>query len=117
MEKQIWRARYIRSIFIESRAYFDKTGGNTYFSARISVDGKLIGALPFQYGYGNHFETMALEWLKANDVVDPEHRNLQELENYGVNLYSVQYWTTKTETKRFVDIAEESFAKFPAWAF
>lgn len=111
----IYRARYIKSIFIESRAWFDKTGGNTYFSARISLDGKLIGVLPFQYGYGSQFETAALEWLKANEVINHEHRTLHELEDYGVNLYSVQYWTTKAEAIRFVALGNVSLAPLPAW--
>jgi len=107
----------LKSIFIESRAYFDKSGGNTYFSARISVDGKLVGVLPLQYGYGSQFETEALKWLQDNDIVDRELTNLWKLQNeFGVNLYTVQYWTTKKDAKRFVDLDETAFTKRPAWS-
>ena len=93
-----------KSVFIESRAYFDKSGGNTFFTARISVNGALVGVLPFQYGYGSHFETMALEWLRDNGFLEGYPRTLSSLKNSGVDVYTVQYWTTKTEAKRFVEV-------------
>jgi hypothetical protein len=92
----------LKSIFIESRAYFDKSGGNTYFSARISVNGTLVGVLPFQYGYGSQFETEALKWLEDNAFELESPRTLWSLRTSGVDVYTVQYWTNKTEAKRFV---------------
>jgi hypothetical protein len=49
------RAKIERSLFIECREWFDKVNGNTYFSARIWVDGGQVAILPFQYGYGDQF--------------------------------------------------------------
>lgn len=42
-----------RSVFIEGREWIDKQYGNTYFSARVWVDGEIVATLPFQYGYGD----------------------------------------------------------------
>lgn len=44
-----------RSLFIEGREWFDKINGNSYFSARIWVDGGQVAILTFQYGYGDQY--------------------------------------------------------------
>ena len=41
--------------------WFD--GCNTYFTGRIYIDSEVI-TIPFEYGYGNHFEFVAKEILK-----------------------------------------------------
>ena len=40
----------LRSIFIEGRLWFDKVNGNTYFSNRIRVNGKVVSQMPMEYG-------------------------------------------------------------------
>lgn len=94
----------ITSIFVEARYWHDKTGGASYFTARISVNGKLVGVLPFQYGYENHHETMAVEWLKEQGfITHPSFTHFWQLQRiYDVAVYSVRYNTTKAEAKRFV---------------
>ena len=44
-----------KSLFIEGREWFDKVNGNSYFSARIWVDGGQVAILTFQYGYGDQY--------------------------------------------------------------
>ena len=44
-----------RSLFIEGREWFDKVNGNSYFSARLWVDGAQVAILTFQYGYGDQY--------------------------------------------------------------
>jgi hypothetical protein len=40
---------------IEIRRWFQRTYGNTYFSARVYREGAVCEVLiPFQYGYGSH---------------------------------------------------------------
>ena len=41
-------------IHISIRRWFDRTHGNSYFSAQIIVDGVLAHVIPFQYGRGAH---------------------------------------------------------------
>jgi hypothetical protein len=44
-----------RSLFVEARLWFDKVNGNTYFTARVWVDGNFVLSLPFQYGYDHQY--------------------------------------------------------------
>lgn len=93
----------MNSIFIEAREWFDKTGGNSYFSARISVDGKVVGYLPLQYGYESQYLTNAAHWLHLAGYItlDEKMRSLHRLKDRGVDFYAVKYSTTKAEAKRF----------------
>lgn len=54
---------------IEGRRWFRRTYGNTYTSAYIYQDGKCIASLGPTGGYGDHYITMAIDWLKANGRV------------------------------------------------
>jgi len=57
----------IRTIDIHAKQWFDKVNGNSYFSARVTLNFghksvKTI-SLPFQYGYGDHYRDMAFQEL------------------------------------------------------
>ena len=76
-----------KSVHVAGRRWFERTNGNTYHSVRVWVDGKLIGHAPFHYGYGNHYQQTAEEflikagimpagetthlsiWMRENDIV------------------------------------------------
>ncbi len=58
------------SVFINAKQWRDKTYGNTYYSAQISVNGEIVGYLPFQYGYGNQFLYEADKWLYNNGYTE-----------------------------------------------
>jgi hypothetical protein len=51
------------SLFFEGRAWFDKTGGNTYHSVRIWVNGQIVAVVPMRYGYDNAYQVSAIEQL------------------------------------------------------
>lgn len=55
----------IEAVHISARRWFQQSYGNTYFSLSVDVEicGKLVEVVnvPFQYGYGDHFDTVALE--------------------------------------------------------
>jgi len=89
-----------QSIFVEARQWVDKTYGNSYFSARIQVNGETVGYLPFQYGYESAYRYAALKWLIENNYVQPEIRDWYDLSK-SVDLYAVIYDAKKTDTKRF----------------
>lgn len=59
----------MKCIEIQAKEWFDKTYGNSYFAAKVYVDDKLIGCIPFQYGYGQHYERTAVEILKDNEFI------------------------------------------------
>lgn len=89
-----------RSVFVEARHYYDKTYGNSYFSARIDVNGKTIGYLPLQYGYESAYQHAALKWLQENGYAPKELLSLQQLRT-TTDLYFVIYQSTKRDAKRF----------------
>lgn len=90
-----------RSIFIEARQWLDKTYGNSYFSARVHVDGETIAYLPFQYGYETAYQYAAFDWLRDNGYALAEDRNLFGMSSRGIDVYTVRYDANKTDTKRF----------------
>ena len=49
-----------RSIFIEGHLWFDKTGGNTYFSNRVWVNGKIAFTMGMEYGYDEQYSYLSL---------------------------------------------------------
>ena len=51
------------TITIDGREWFDKTYGNSYCSARVSINGTEVGRVPFGYGYGNAYRQYAMELL------------------------------------------------------
>lgn len=89
----------MRSLYIETLAWRDKTYGNTYFSSRIWVDGKLKATLPFQYGYERMDEHKALEHLLAHGILPASTSSLYgSLE--GVDYYRSYAMAKKAEVER-----------------
>jgi hypothetical protein len=95
-----------RSLFIEGREWHDKTYGNTYFSARIWVDGGQVAILTFQYGYGDQYLYEAQKKLLELGYLPQEgkSRGLWSIaEEQGFDFYS-----SKTATKK-----ADMFKKYP----
>ena len=92
------KAKIKRSLFIECREWFDKVNGNSYFSARIWVDGGQVAILPFQYGYGDQFiyeaqkKLLELGYLPQNG----KNRGLWSI----AEAQGFDYYTAKTNTKK-----------------
>ena len=70
----------MKTIDINAKEWFDKVNGNSYFSADITLDyGTKMEKkykLPFQYGYGEHYQDMAFDLLKKEGLVDSVHSTL-----------------------------------------
>ena len=62
------KTKDIKAINIQAREWFDRLNGNSYFSAIVEVynrkNEKTVLKVPFQYGYGSHFEYVALDTIK-----------------------------------------------------
>jgi len=105
MNATITKTEIKRSLFVEAREWHDKIYGNTYFSARIWVDGKIVGILGFQYGYGNQNEHEAHRWLIANGYLSGEGEN--HALSYLIRELNLDYYHAKTSvTKREMFKAE-----------
>lgn len=63
----------VKTIDIEAKQWFDKVNGNSYFSARATINfgtpEEKTFKVPFQYGYGSHFEGVAFDTLKREGVL------------------------------------------------
>lgn len=95
----------MRSVFVDGREWFDRINGNSYFSARIYVDGKEVARVPFQYGYGSAYEyaaAWALQDLGLLPDDDKGQRSLSSLvREAGADLYTGLAKTTKRECDKW----------------
>ena len=74
-----------KSIVITGRRWFDKKYGNTYFSARAYVDGKLAAEIPLDYGYGDaYLYEIARKLEDAGYMPDRKHYNRGPREIIGL---------------------------------
>jgi len=59
----------IKTIDINAKEWFDKINGNSYFSGEIVLNFGMKTEktlfMPFQYGYGDHYQEMAFELLQT----------------------------------------------------
>jgi len=108
------KAKIERSLFIEAREWTDKTYGNSYFSARIWVDGGQVAILPFQYGYGDQFLYEAQKKLLELGYLPQEGKNqgLWSLaQQNGFDFYSSKTNTKKAEMfKKYEHYTEKAVA-------
>ena len=105
--------KILRSLFIEAREWFDKVNGNSYFSARIWVDGSQIAILPFQYGYGSQFEYEAQKKLLELGYIPQKEKNAglwSIAENLGFDFYSSKSETKKSEMFKIYEKYQEKKA-------
>lgn len=95
------RRKITRSVFIEGRLWFDKVNGNTYFSARVWVDGRIVSVLPMQYGYDNQFLYAANDELVSLGYLPQDMKGrpiwISTREALGVDLYYSSAYVTKRE--------------------
>jgi hypothetical protein len=66
----------MKNIRIVGKRWFDKVNGNTYHSVRCYVDGVLVCAVPWQYGYGDQYAwTGWLELVKQLKLEVKQYEN------------------------------------------
>ena len=69
----------IKTIDVSVKEWFDKANGNSYFSGNISINFGMKTeqdvALPFQYGYGEHYVDMANQKLIHEGIIKGERNN------------------------------------------
>jgi hypothetical protein len=69
----------IKTIDIQAKEWFDKVNGNSYFSAITTINYGMEDAvqikLPFQYGYGDHYQDMAFDALEKAELIPDRIHN------------------------------------------
>ena len=92
----------IRSVFLECRQWRDKTAGETYTSAALWVNQRVVAYFPLQYGGLEIMEDTAGRYLERVGVLPGPNgyhlrRRMREL---GVDYYTATEWRTRRETWR-----------------
>tara|TARA_R110002012_G_scaffold52944_2_gene136040 strand:+ start:98 stop:427 length:330 start_codon:yes stop_codon:yes gene_type:complete len=77
----------IKTIDINAKEWFDKVNGNSYFAGTVTLNYGLkkekTFLMPFQYGYGSHYETQAKNLLTEFNQIGAEY--MQSLYTYCKN--------------------------------
>jgi hypothetical protein len=94
------------SVFLEGRAWFDNSGGNTYHSVRIWVNGEIVSVIGLTYGYENAYQTTAITKLVELGYLPNTLGNNRETREYPtwqierileISIYSVLVYGKKSE--------------------
>jgi hypothetical protein len=93
----------ITSIVLIAREWFDRTYGNSYFSCDILLNGNSVHKIEFEYGYGNHYEDVAFDWLMANGYL-PIARGKHEYRREYWERLGITYIASKTNVTRKRDM-------------
>ena len=88
-----------KSLFVEGRLWFDKVNGNTYFSNRVWVDGKIAFTTGLNYGYEEAYLHDAIRELQTRGYL-PNDRALNTWEirdEMKLDLYRSATYGKKSE--------------------
>lgn len=88
-----------RSIYVEAREWFDKVNGNSYYSARVFVDGKHVHTTGLSYGYDYQFEYDTARVLAERGYIPEAYggRSIRWARELGLDVYTVKYDSKKRE--------------------
>lgn len=92
-------------ITMDVRTWFDKTYGNSYFTAYVEFHGERY-FIPFTYGYGSHCETVALDLLSEKGLLPKTTRYYELARDYNIN-----FRTYSDEVSRKKDLHDGSLVE------
>lgn len=89
----------LESLFIEGRLWFDKVNGNTYFSNRIWINGKVVYEMPMEYGYDLQYLHRAIQHLHERGYfVSEKIPSVWEIrDEMGIHIYHVATYGKKSD--------------------
>lgn len=62
-----------RRLHIEGRRWWRRGAGGTYCKVRVWMDGELVWTSAEFGGYGDHYLTVALDWLCKEGLIPEKH--------------------------------------------
>ena len=69
----------IMTLDVEAKEWFDRSAGNSYFSAVVTVNCGMMSeqslTVPFQYGYGDHYRDTAFKALQNQRIIKGVEKN------------------------------------------
>ena len=99
------------SIFVYIREWRDRTYGNTYYSAIVTVDGVWQFTTGMKYGYGDHALYECAKILRAMGYLpeaDPMIALSRECREAGIALYVARRDVLKRELPKAWSILDEA---------
>ena len=60
-----------KGVHVVGRRWYRRGAGGVYCTVDIYIDGEKKASLPMGYGYGDHYQTRALDWMKENGYIPP----------------------------------------------
>ena len=92
LRNEVARRSNVKKIEIYGRRWFRRGPGGVYCKAYIYINDKLVHVTSEEYGYGDHYLTLAKNWLMRNGYVELEENEPFWFvrDKYGIDLrYSV----------------------------
>jgi hypothetical protein len=88
-----------RSIYVEAREWFDRANGNSYYSARVWVDGKHAFTTGMTYGYEFAFESeVTSDLIRLGYLPEMlDRRSVRWAKDLGLDVYTVRYNARKRD--------------------
>ena len=78
----------IKTIDVQAKQWFDKVNGNSYFSARVTVNFGMPGEfeirIPYEYGYGDCYKQAALKALQDIGLLSGITALWQARDKFGI---------------------------------
>ncbi len=63
----------IKTIDVTAKEWFDKVNGESYFAGTVTINFGMrtekTFKMPFQYGYGDHYQQMAFKLLQKEGII------------------------------------------------
>lgn len=89
----------LESVFIEGRLWFDKINGNTYFSNRVWINGKVAFEMPMEYGYDLQYLHRAIQEIHSRGYFVGRRLPTvwQIRDEMGIHFYHVATYGKKSE--------------------
>lgn len=62
-----------KEVHVVGRRWYRRGAGGVYCTVDIYIDGEKKTTLPMGYGYGDHYQTRAMEWMKERGYIPPAY--------------------------------------------
>lgn len=98
------RSEPIKKLAVYGRRWYRRGAGGVYCKAYIYINDKLVHVTPEQYGYGDHYLTLAKDWLKRNGYLEGLLDDDREPLWYLRDKHGIELFYTVTDVKRERDL-------------
>tara|TARA_R100000388_G_C7176176_1_gene126377 strand:- start:7 stop:375 length:369 start_codon:yes stop_codon:yes gene_type:complete len=88
----------------ETKEYFDKINGNSYWSCRVEdIEKDVVYVFPFQYGYGDQSEYTVRKALNITNGLGEKPVYIKFIKHEKCSMKSVKEWGTESEETYYAD--------------